>query len=423
MAGRPENLLPTRGFAPRDISARVNHAVIRQHAAEAAFLFAHRSRAVRAPHYKLKHLAKLDARLQGHLRGLRIGGTAAFAAARALLGDVQPGAMFVVSFLAFVGRQPQEMYDALQLALAEPTFESELLSALAWLDAETVRPALGRLRDSAVPAHRRIGLSACLAHGICEDAEIQRAAREGDLLLRAWAFRAIGEGNRKSLRIDAERGLRDSDALCRFWAGWSLAMHGDAPAAIAAYEIGRAIPLVSATALEMAMRCGESDWSHGIVRSLAQSEDNRREAIRAVGMLGDPVSIPWILKQMGDPQSARLAGEAFSTITGADLRFLDLRIAPPPTEDVGHPDDAGLEWPNAVAVHEWWVGHRAGFAAAPRYLCGLPVSAQGALRVLRESYQRQRAMAALELARLGTAPVFAVESRADWQRKRLATCN
>lgn len=397
--------------------------MIRQHAVEAAFLFAHRSRATRSPHYKLKHLAKLDARLQGHLRGLQIGGVPAFGAAQSLLGDVQAGAMFVVSFLSFGNRDARQMYDALQLALAEQTFERELLCALAWLDTETVGSALGRLCASAVPAHRRIGLSGSLAHGICEDGEIQRAAREGDVLLRAWAFRAIGEGNRKALRIDAERGLRDPDALCRFWAGWSLAMHGDAPAAISAYEIGRSIPAVSAIALEMAVRCGESNWAHGVVRALAQSEEHRREAILAVGMLGDPASIPWLLKQMDDPQVAQLAGESFYSITGADLRYLDLRIAPPPAESSGHADDIGLEWPQQEAVHQWWVAHRAQFVVSTRYLCGLPISKQGALRVLRDGYQRQRAMAALELALHSSAPVFAVESRADWQRARLASCN
>jgi hypothetical protein len=48
--------------------------IVSQHAEEAAFLWLLRSNAVRAPHYSLKDLAKLDGRVEGHLDGLNIGG-------------------------------------------------------------------------------------------------------------------------------------------------------------------------------------------------------------------------------------------------------------------------------------------------------------------------------------------------------------
>ena len=37
-----------------------------------------------------------------------------------------------------------------------------------------------------------------------------------------------------------------------------------------------------------------------------------------------PVSIPWLIEKMKRPELARVAGEAFSLITGVDLAYDDL---------------------------------------------------------------------------------------------------
>ncbi|HZX47842.1 MAG TPA: hypothetical protein VFF47_01335 [Nitrospirota bacterium] len=50
--------------------------IITQHAEEVAFLWLLRERAVYAPHYSLKDLAKLDDRVEAHLDGLSIVGDA-----------------------------------------------------------------------------------------------------------------------------------------------------------------------------------------------------------------------------------------------------------------------------------------------------------------------------------------------------------
>jgi hypothetical protein len=42
-----------------------------------------------------------------------------------------------------------------------------------------------------------------------------------------------------------------------------------------------------------------------------------------VGILGDPTYIPSIIKKMDEPELARVAGEAFSMITGVDLAYED----------------------------------------------------------------------------------------------------
>ena len=39
---------------------------------------------------------------------------------------------------------------------------------------------------------------------------------------------------------------------------------------------------------------------------------------------GDPAHVPWLIDQMHQEKLARIAGEAFSMITGVDIDLLDL---------------------------------------------------------------------------------------------------
>ncbi|MGI9500765.1 MAG: TIGR02270 family protein, partial [Geminicoccaceae bacterium] len=48
--------------------------IVEQHAEEAAFLWLLRATAVKAPHYDLKDLARLDERVEAHIDGLRVAG-------------------------------------------------------------------------------------------------------------------------------------------------------------------------------------------------------------------------------------------------------------------------------------------------------------------------------------------------------------
>src|SRR5688500_10746299 len=103
------------GFAPAAISSLVNQATVETHAGEAAFLWTLRARAVPAPHYKLKHLAKLDARVIAHLQGLRTAGAAGWRAAQEQLAQLDPDALRVAAYVAFDRQDPKDMSRVLQL--------------------------------------------------------------------------------------------------------------------------------------------------------------------------------------------------------------------------------------------------------------------------------------------------------------------
>jgi uncharacterized protein (TIGR02270 family) len=76
-----------------------------------------------------------------------------------------------------------------------------------------------------------------------------------------------------------------------------------------------------------------------VIRQLVQNPAQRRIGIEALGLLGDPVSVPWLIQQMSDLPYARVAGEAFSLITGADLALLDLELQGLPDFDAGPNDN------------------------------------------------------------------------------------
>jgi uncharacterized protein (TIGR02270 family) len=417
---------PVIGFTPSEISALKNRRVVDEHAVSATFLWKLRERAVYAPHYKLKHLWKLDMRLLAHLRGLQVAGEEGWRAVQQLLADADSGVIFVAAFVAYASFNVHRMHQMLLLALERPPFESALRAALAWQENSVLRPTLDRLAGSSYTPHRRISLAVAASRRIVPAGQIERAAHDPDAALRARAMRAIGEiAGRDQLHL-ARAVLHDPDPSCRFWAVWSATLLGERSGARILFEaaISQSFaqqPAWRALAVDAAMRCGEFGWAREMLRALAEDPDQRRTALYAAGSLGEPATVPWLLEHLDDPKHARLAGQSFSMLTGADIDYLDLDRDAPENVPDPVPYDEDLRWPDRNAVEAWWTSARRRFAPGRRYLCGELVSAVSCARVLREGFQRQRAAATIELTHEpGTAAVFPVRARSDWQRRSLA---
>jgi uncharacterized protein (TIGR02270 family) len=167
-------------------------------------------------------------------------------------------------------------------------------------------------------------------------------------------------------------------------------------------------------------------------RKLFQNPKQIRLAIIAAGVLGDPEAVPSLIEQMKNPPLARVAGEAFTMITGVDIAYQDLDANKPegfeagPTEkpedaEVAMDTDEHLPWPKPEAIQKWWNAHQGEFAKGTRYLVGKPITPESLHQVLREGRQRERAAAALELVlRQRGSKIFEVRAPGFRQQKLLA---
>jgi uncharacterized protein (TIGR02270 family) len=418
-----DNRSPVRpiGFRPADVSSLFHTRVIERHASEAGFLWGQRERAASAPHYKLKHLASLDERAHAHLQGLRIAGDVGWRAAMAALEQGEAGAVFVTGYLAFSSGDAEKMRYALHLAASEPAFAHALESALVWLELEQVMPPLRLLLRSATADHQRVAVAALAGHGVDPGDILPRAIESDDVRLRALALRVAGQFKRREMSVAVRSHTLDPDPVCQFWAGWSLALLGFPEGAPVALESGLGQSEHASRGVEVAMRCGARDWARETVRALASRPATLRLGIQAAGAFADPAVVPWLLRQVQEPTHARVAAEAFCTITGADLDYLGLKQDRPQEEpDESWVEDEQLPWPDPLKLEEWWNTQSSRYLQGQRYLDGQPISAASSVEVLRSGYQRRRRAAALELARSSeTAPLFSVVDRADRQRKRL----
>src|SRR5215472_14722806 len=287
--------LAVAAYSPQEISALTNDRVVEDHAGQAAFLYRMRERAVASPHYRLGQLAMLDGRVLAHLAGLRVAGPAGVEQARKKLADANRGTLFVFAFLAFADSDRSMMRDSLAIGLSEPALMDAVVAALAWTEFERIAEALRALARSNNPTLRRISIAAHAAHRIDPGELIARALVDSEALLRARAARAVGELGRTDLTDGLRLMLGDSDFRCRFWAGWSSSLLGNPEGPPVALEAGMCDPMFARSAIELAMRTGDPDWSREVIRALCNEPENRRQAVVAAGAFGDPAVLPWLL--------------------------------------------------------------------------------------------------------------------------------
>ena len=261
-------------------------------------------------------------------------------------------------------------------------------------------------------------------------AALANALQASEAAVRAAAVRGAGALKRLDLLPYARRLVDDDDETCRYWAAWTWTMLE--PRAGLRHltrwidrddDMGRGARQTCFRA--MGIEEGK-EW----IRTMAQDPEARRRTVEAVGVLGDPTSVPWLMVQMQAPAMARAAGDAFSAITGADLEECNLTTDQPADDgpnaasdaaDVVGPDqDDHLAEPSAQKVADWWRQHESEFQFGARYLAGAPADPLALREVLRRGRQPWRAAAALQLAVLDPdAPYFEVRGRASFQRQLL----
>ena len=391
--------------------------VVQQHAEESAMLRHVRSVLVRAPHVGLLHLGRLDERIAAHLDGLAVAGEYGSKLCLAALERPGCGEVFALAVRALESRDEALIEHVLALVPTLPDAARGVASALGWVSAADLQGVVRTLLVSAEPARRSLGFAACRMHQVDSGRVLQDGLAAEQPLVRAAALRAAGELGRVDLLEQARQAINNEHPNVVFQAAVAACLLGDRQASLGVLADAALQPTPQGDrALALVMTASSGDVASAIARGFSkraqdQPKDKvrRRRLVRALGLLGDPRFVPWLIERMAEPEISRLSGEAFCWITGADLARMDLETlqAPPLPEhpsddpnddDVSLDEDDSLPWPDVVKVQAWWAKQtsmHAAAAAGQRLFEGEAPSVAAAQRVLREGTQRRRARAAL----------------------------
>lgn len=397
--------------------------VISQHVEEASHLRHVRSVLLRSPHVQLHRLQRLDDRIAAHLDGIAVAGDFGLKLCLEALETPSVGAVFTLAVRALELKDAALLQRLFAIVAAEPAAERGLLSAFGWVPAQALQGVIRDLLRSGDAAQRAAGLAACVMHRVDPGATLVAALADADARLRARALRVAGEAGRVDSLPQVLAACAAEDESQRFWAARSALLLGDRSmtALPVLDELADESGVWSDAAAEWLLKVIEVNaarqhlrgWSERAKEAGLVGAAARRRLIRRCGVAGDVFFIPWLIGQMQDGVVSRLAGEAFTLITGADLARLDLERKPPegasdgrfggpnddPNDDfVALDDDESLPWPEAERVQGWWQTHQARFTttspAGQRFFMGEQPSPAQALKVLREGGQRQRRAAA-----------------------------
>jgi len=279
------------------------------------------------------------------------------------------------------------------------------------------------------PLWRQVGIKACAIHRVDPGRFLDQAIQDDDVRLRAYALRAAGELGRVDLKPALLEQVNNQDPFVGFWAAWSAVLVGNRGKALSLLQ-SKIIDdsTFSVKSMQVALRVLNLQQVKELLKTLVQSDHRIREAIIGVGISGDPSYIPWLIKQMEAPKLAKIAGESFSLICGADIAYEDLdgelpknfTAGPtenPDDEEVAMDPDEDLPCPDPLLIDRWWKQHQHNFLPGVRYLLGKPVNELQCRMVLRSGKQRQRQAAALELSLLQPATSL-FETRAIGKRQQ-----
>ncbi|RQP25506.1 TIGR02270 family protein [Albitalea terrae] len=411
--------------------------VVQQHAEESAMLRLVRSVLVRAPHVRLRHLRRLDDRIAAHLDGLSVAGRYGTALCTAALERAGAGEVFAAAIRAIDEHDAKALHRLIALSAALPDARRGLVSAFGWVSAAQLQGIVRDLLSSREPGPRELALAACRLHRVDPGPALATAWRDENPALRAQALRAAGELGRTDSMAAALAAVADGDAAVAWRAISCAVLLGDRADAMSALEaLAHGDGVFSEQALHLLLLATELQRGRSIVRKLAQGAKPdaalKRRVIRACGLLGDAQFVPWLMEMMADEVQARIAGEAFTFITGADLADLDLERKPPenppggpsgdPDDDnVALDDDESLPWPDLERVQRWWEANALRLPVDSRSFMGAAVTPGHVAHVLYEGTQRQRFAAATHRCLLNPGTALFPVCEPSWrQQRRLA---
>jgi len=415
-----------------DPAALVIPSIVERHFEEAVTLWPQRDADVHGTQRTFEELIELDGRVSAHLDGLRIARASGWNESSIESNLSDPGEAFVRVLLALEDRSGEALEQVFDAAAANDVAARGVVSAFGWASADDLRGIVKELLSSSHPFKRRVGIAACAVHRVDPGEPLRQAIVDGDVPLRRRALRAIGELGRTDQEMILRTQHQAEDSGCRFWASWAAVMTGDRAEALKLLaSLGIQEPAYRVRAMQVVLRVLTPNRAKDWLRLLRDQDETQRDVLLGAAIAGDPSYVPWLIAQMDVPDNARLAGEAFSTITGVDLHIDQMTRDRPegfesgPTdeiedENVAMDPDADLRWPDPQRVRAWWEANGARFLTGERYLGGQPVNAEHCRQLLRQGRQGLRQAAAFELALMEpAAPLFETRAPAFRQQRQL----
>jgi uncharacterized protein (TIGR02270 family) len=386
--------------------------IYEQYVDNASFLWILRDIAVYQPHYYPADIQELEQRIEAQLDGLMTSIEIAWPLCADALELAEPGEVFTAAVIAFRSRDMNKIQQAVEVGLSSETAVKGLISALGWLPGKLVHSWIKKFFTSKDLNHKFLAIAACSVRR--ENPEeylntiLERADCKTHIRLYSRSLRLIGELRRLDLMPYLEEALNSDDDSIRFWSIWSSILLGK-------HEIVKNLePYVlnsgpyQELAINIAFRVLPIAQARGWISTLAKTEGQIRNVIKATGILGDPHAVNWLISKMQDASVAKLAGEAFVLVTGIDLEQHQLidesrsnmnSLDNVELEDEAVEfDDENLPWPDHEKIKKLWMNHGRHFIAGRRYVFGKPVSNEYIKSIMTTISQRQRQASVVELS-------------------------
>lgn len=391
------------------MSAAIIEDIVEQHFDEASFLWSQRDFAVTSPLYSLQTLAELDERVEAHIDGLRVAGNFGWELCEKGLDDEDPGTIFTAAMVAFESGVQERIELVVETCANSPPLFRAAVSALGWLSDEYFRSTIKALVSAKSWQLRSLGIAACGIRRINPRAYLNKAADSSNLFLKLSAFKAAGKLKRLDLLPLLQENFSHEVPSFRFEATRSALLMGDRTALDAFSEFALTESRYTLPALQIALRLVDGPKALEWLKEQSKKPEKRRQMLLCTGIVGDPAYVPMLIRQMTRPELARAAGSAFSMITGVDLAnarldgempqgFKEKPTDDPEDEDVQIDPDEDLFWPDAERVDKWWSENYETYPKGSRFLAGHPITYKNCMKLLRTGNQRDRHVAALELA-------------------------
>lgn len=390
--------------------------IYEQFANDAAFLWLLRSVALSQSNYNHADLIELEHRLESQLDGLMTAPDDAWEICEAALELNQASEVFAASVLAFRSLDINKIQRAVEAGLASPQGFKGLTSALAWLPDRICHSWIKKFLTSKDLNHKHLAIAACSTRR--EDprdyltAILQREDCLEYIPLYARSLRLIGELKRRDLSSALPPAMQSDHPDIIFWSTWSAVLLGDRSAVNRLHPFTQTVNPYQQRAIDLAFRTLPIEDARRWIGQLASQPQQSRQVIKATAALGDPHAVNWLIAQMRIPNSSRLAGEAFTLITGIDLEQHKLALTElpnldhqlpnddPDDENVAINEDDRLPFPDVDKVAAVWQKYQQRFVAGQRYFMGSNLTAEHLSNIYNTGNQRQRKAAALELSLL-----------------------